>query len=624
MGMQISDLMNQYQNSLAAGSEVSTKTKGVEKLVKTVSSLTSGQVFEGTVNSIKGNQVILGLSSGQNITARLDKGVSLGVGESVFFQVKSNDGSTVSIKPISIGTANNPTLLNALESAALPINEKTLTMANAMMQQQMPIDAKNLGSMYRMVSANPNADVTTVVTMNKLGIPVTEEMATQYENYKNSEGAILKTVDDLADGFPKLFSAEGVTGEDIMSFARGFVDTVLGDGGGSFGNEKVIAPENAADAARTMAADVTASATATAAETEISVSGQESEVVSEGNGSDIAVAAKVPADIQGAGAENIEYQIMIDGDEGTVGGAIPKEAMRAPEESVTAASDREYPVGSMGRAMQEPMVREELSQLIKDLPAIKDSAPSLFSANGELSPEASASDVLKAVVNFFDAEKNLPHETISRFFTSVAFKSTVKEALSKEWTIEPDKLSDSSEIDKLYQKIAQDSERISNAAHTLTGTESEVSAAASSIHDNLEFISQVNQMFTYVQIPMRMNGENATGDLYVYSNKKKSVDDDGEVSAFLHFDLAHLGSTDISVRMKNKNVQTKFFMEDDISFELVQNNIHLLEEKLNALGYNCRIEVENDEHPVNFVEDFLKQDQKTGGNIQRYSFDVRA
>ena len=147
MAIQISDLMNQYQNSLAAGSEISTKTKGVEQLVKTVSSLTSGQVFEGTVNQIKNGQVILGLSSGQNIMARLDKGVTLNVGESVFFQVKSNDGNLVQIKPISIGTANNPTLLNALDAGGIPVNEKTLNMANAMMQQQMPIDARSLGDM---------------------------------------------------------------------------------------------------------------------------------------------------------------------------------------------------------------------------------------------------------------------------------------------------------------------------------------------------------------------------------------------------------------------------------------------------------------------------------------------
>ena len=59
--MQVSDLVNQYQANLSSGGEVSakTKTKGVEQLVSTVSKLQKGQVFEGTVNSIKGNQVIL-------------------------------------------------------------------------------------------------------------------------------------------------------------------------------------------------------------------------------------------------------------------------------------------------------------------------------------------------------------------------------------------------------------------------------------------------------------------------------------------------------------------------------------------------------------------------------------
>ena len=75
--MQVSDLLTQYQNNLSSGSEVSTKTKGIEQLVETVKQLKTGNIFEGTVNSIRGTQVILGLSSGQNITARLDAGLSL-------------------------------------------------------------------------------------------------------------------------------------------------------------------------------------------------------------------------------------------------------------------------------------------------------------------------------------------------------------------------------------------------------------------------------------------------------------------------------------------------------------------------------------------------------------------
>ena len=222
--MQVSDVVNQYYNNLASGSEVSTGTKGVEQLVQTVSKLTSGQIFEGTVNSVKGNQVVLGLSSGQNVTARLDKGVSLSVGQSVFFQIKSNDGILVQIKPISMGTLNNPTLLNALDSANITVTEKSLNMVNAMMQEQMPIDSKALNEMSKMTSAFSNVDVATLVTLKKLDMPVNSQMIQQFENYKASEGAILKSVVDLSNDIPNAFQSANVSAKDIITFMSSMND----------------------------------------------------------------------------------------------------------------------------------------------------------------------------------------------------------------------------------------------------------------------------------------------------------------------------------------------------------------------------------------------------------------
>ena len=69
-------------------------------------------------------------------------------------------------------------------------------------------------------------------------------------------------------------------------------------------------------------------------------------------------------------------------------------------------------------------------------------------------------------------------------------------------------------------------------------------------------------------------------------------------------------------------------MADDVSFRLIEDNIHILATKLEELGYNCRIQVTGDGKPVDFVEDFLKQDvpkgNVSGGEMLRYSFDVRA
>ena len=52
--MQISDLLGHYMNAAGSQSEPITKKKGVERFSSSVSELEKGNVFEGTVNSIKG------------------------------------------------------------------------------------------------------------------------------------------------------------------------------------------------------------------------------------------------------------------------------------------------------------------------------------------------------------------------------------------------------------------------------------------------------------------------------------------------------------------------------------------------------------------------------------------
>lgn len=43
---------------------------------------------------------------------------------------------------------------------------------------------------------------------------------------------------------------------------------------------------------------------------------------------------------------------------------------------------------------------------------------------------------------------------------------------------------------------------------------------AGEIHSNVEFMNQVNQMYTYAQIPLKMSGQHASGELFVYTNKR--------------------------------------------------------------------------------------------------------
>lgn len=54
-------------------------------------------------------------------------------------------------------------------------------MVDRMMEEQMPIDRESLQQMARLVNANPRIDVQTLVQMQKLGIPITVENASQFE-----------------------------------------------------------------------------------------------------------------------------------------------------------------------------------------------------------------------------------------------------------------------------------------------------------------------------------------------------------------------------------------------------------------------------------------------------------
>ena len=89
-----------------------------------------------------------------------------------------------------------------------------------------------------------------------------------------------------------------------------------------------------------------------------------------------------------------------------------------------------------------------------------------------------------------------------------------------------------------------------------------------------------------------MNGSDATGDLYVYSDKKSLANNDGNVSAFLHLDMIHLGTVDVYAAISNGNrVSTKFYLESDEMIDFIAENIHLLDERLKERGYNASSEI---------------------------------
>ena len=613
--MHISDLLGQYNRNISSGTEELKAASGMQKVVSTLEELSSGSVFEGTVSSVKNGKVTLALSDGQTITARLSGKVPLSQGTPMFFQVKSNDGATIEIKPYTgAGSGGNPILTNALTEGTVPVTERNLAMVDAMMKEQMPIDKQSLLNMARIANMNPGVDITTVVNMTKLGIPVSLEMAAQFENYMTDEHAILQEMDQAMNELADLAGSSDLTPNQAVQMNHKILSILL--------------PEQTATGAPVNTEGQIETGGQTTAEGQILTGGQ----------------------ITAEGQTTSEGQILTDGrlgaEEQTVNGEQTTTAGQAIQEGTggqaigEVLSDQQF--SSLGRLLQnipslvestklfpEAMEQDIFIDTLEDESVAQnlmteDAAWKAADGKTALDKNLTVSGFLRTVSQLLSENNGMASQSIQKLFGSDAYKSLLRNVMEQQWLIQPEALKQEKKISQLYEKLEQQMRQVEDALKEAGVTKTRFPETAAEVRGNIEPMNQLNQAYTYVQVPSKMSGQNANGELYVYTNKKNLRDPDAELSAFLHLDLEHLGSTDVSVKMQHRNVKTNFYMADDASYDLVEKYLPVLEQKLKDKGYQCTITMTKEEKKVSFGDDFLRKDMPQTGTLHRYSFDVRA
>lgn len=619
--MHISDMLGQYNRNISSGTEELKAASGMQKVVSTLEELSSGSVFEGTVSSVKNGKVTLALSDGQTITARLSGKVPLSQGTPMFFQVKSNDGVTIEIKPYTgAGSGGNPILTNALTEGTVPVTERNLAMVDAMMKEQMPIDKQSLLNMARIANMNPGVDITTVVNMTKLGIPVSPEMAAQFENYMTDEHAILQEMDQAMNELADLAGSHDLTPDQAVQMNQKILSILL--------------PEQTAAGESVNTEGQIETGGQTMAEGQIETGGQ---TTAEGQ-------------IVTGGQTTAEGQILTDGrlgaEEQTVNGEQTTTAGQAIQEGTggqaigEVLSDQQF--SSLGRLLQnipslvestklfpEAMEQDIFIDTLEDESVAQnlmteDAAWKAADGKTALDKNLTVSDFLRTVSQILSENNGMASQSIQKLLGSDAYKSLLRNVMEQQWLIRPEELKQEKKISQLYEKLEQQMKQVEDALKEAGVTKNSFLDTAAEVRGNIEFMNQLNQAYTYVQVPLKMSGQNANGELYVYTNKKNLRDPDAELSAFLHLDLEHLGSTDVSVKMQHRNVKTNFYLADDASYDLVEKYLPVLEQKLKDKGYQCTITMTKEEKKVSFGDDFLRKDMPQTGTLHRYSFDVRA
>lgn len=652
--MQIRDMLGQYSQNVKNGTEELMSAQGTQKLVSSMQELEPGSTFEGTVNSVKNGKVVLALGNGQTITARLDGKVSIQPGESMFFQVRSNDGTTIALRPyVQAGNINNPILLNALTAAGVPATERNITMVDSMMKEQMSISRQSILDMGRVVGSNPNVNVNTAVLMTKIGLPVSAEMASQFENYMVDQHAIVDEMDLAMNQLGRLLGDADLGEEQSFELYGKVLDILNGEG------------ETPAQTTDGLQQNDTGTMVNAGENIEMEAAVQQSKDGAAAEGVQKQVQQQNTKDLISMGAAGQEQSAGVaENTENIVGEQTAGNAAQSMQTGIDAADvlkNTQADTAADFKNVQEQTDTLEqildqngldhLKRLLQNIPTLTGNTD-LFEVQEEedvfvdtmsgddagkkafelaqaepevtLKQSMTAEDFLNTLRDALKQNQEYGFAGMTKLFGSKEFAAILKNRAEKQWLLEPEQLKEASKVSDLYERLDHQMKQMENVMKAAGVTQNSFVQTAADIRSNVEFMNQINQVHTYVQLPLKLSGQNASGDLYVYTNKKNLNDPEAELTAFLHLDLDNLGSTDVSIRMKDKNVKTNFYIADDASYDLIEKHLPVLEKRLAQKGYRCSITMSKEEKKVEFVEDFLQRDMPQAGTLHRYSFDVRA
>lgn len=518
-------------------SQVNTQlSEGMGNILK---SLQPGQVFNGEIMDIRGSYIQILLDGQQTVTAQLSEAFEFVIGQNLSFQVKENQGNQILIKPVlpqAQSGSENPMLSRALFAAGLQVTDKSLDLVKNLMGANQPIDRQTLVKYMGQMVKYPEADLKSLIQLNRNGIPVNGDNLVQLKNYQNYEHQLLKDVAVLAEDFPEQVKA--VTGEQGPEGGAAFFSQVM----------DILVPDG-----EMLIPDTTA---------------KESSVLQ----------ALDPARVQ-----------------------LPDEMpLTVPE-------------------------KEELVKMIRKM-GVKGEAQELLQRQ-DTSPEKALSLIKEA---FVGKEPIVKSEHMIALFESPAMKKLVKHVLDKHLLINlrelPPEETVKEGVQKYYEGLSEKTEKLKAFLSSYGKENVPMGKTASNMSQNLNFIQSMNQMFTYIQLPLKMAGQNAHGDLYVYTRKKQLLKPGEEVSAMLHLDMDHLGAVDVLIRLKEQRIKADFTLESEELIDFIEEHMDLLKGRLEAKGYHYAWKMqkkEEEEKHKDLMASFFEQ-ENPAVEIRRFSFDVRA
>ncbi len=588
---------NGIQNSTdSPSSSVASSQPKAYRTGNTTVMLREGQTLKGVVSDVHSDQITLVMEDGTAFTGRLPDAGQYSIGQKAAFKIVSLDQNTIYMKAVSTSYLLDmeDTIDQALEEAGLPKSARNSDVVRSLLMNQQSISRENLLSSIRLCATYPDADVNSVITLRRLGLPLTPENLAQFEQYENNDHSLLDHFAQITDSIGDLMNAIGTQ-----------VPRLSGQTAGQLLNL-------ALSSSLTLEEQALKEAQAAASEAQTEAAAQEGENPESAekaltNVADAALSEETEVSSSPFSRMKQIFSSLTDG----------ASAAKAALSESGLAKDYKVPFihEQVGFSLS-PEEREAFHSFLSDLPLPEELTTSL--QEGTLTTR----DFLAAVRQ---ALPRMSSEQAAGLLSSPAFQRLVKDQFLSNWTLSPEKLKQKGAVEELYQQISSQVDKLSHFSQDVFGKNlfENLLQQTTQTSQNLDFMKLLNDTYQYVQLPVKLQQQNAHGDLYVMTRKESLRRHPDSLKALLHLDMDHLGSLDIHIIRENTSITTKFFVDEKDTLQLLEKNINLLQDALNEQGFSFSSEFSMKEKDFNLVNDFMNAEAPVG-TIARYNFDLRA
>lgn len=640
-------------NGSGSGSIPQTTRTRTYRTGNTTMSLHEGQVLKGVVTDVHGSKITLDMGDGASFTGELEDAGRYSIGQKAGFRVANLSDNTITLKAYGDNylLGMDDTVDQALEEAGLPKTDRNVDIVQSLLENGRSISKDSIMNAIRLTAKFPASGVDAVITMDRLNMTMTEDSVKQFEQYKNRSHQLLYKMDSLTDSISDMLTSIGEKVPRLASQVGTELIRLALDASPSL-EEAALMRERTLPAESELPVFYDQDKKPVSAEALLTMTDEEYILTdSEGQTVTLNQALKALSDASPEFAERLAGMaekndaadnILTEEEAASVASSEKNDSTNTSEgafgrmrnlfsnltDSAAGAIKNAVVQSGLTDDYRTPFIheqvgfslspedRESLAQTLKDYPLTEELKQAI--ADGTATNREVLEELKQQLPNMSD-------ELSGKLISNKFFQQIIRAQFTNNWTLSPEEMKEEGAMRKIYEKMSTQFSALEHFSETTLGKDlfQDLSGNAKDMNQNLDFMKSLNDVFQYMQLPIKLQNQNAHGDLYVMTRKEALRKNPNKLKAVLHLEMDHLGTLDIHITKENTAVTAAFYTDNKATEALFNRNMDMLKDAINEQGFAFQSTMNPLEKDIDIVNDFIASEAPVG-DMKRYSFDLRA